>query len=106
VTDFEGDLDPLDALVGRLIPSDSSVGASELGMAADLRQRLPDVDRLLERVDFRSLSTVEQDAWLLRLERQGDSTFEALIALTHELYYSDPASWQSIGYTTRIPGRP
>jgi hypothetical protein len=106
VTHSERTDDSLDALVGRLIPRDESVGANELGISEELRRRLPDVDRLLDRVDFHALSAVEQDAWLLRVEGERDPTFEALVSLAHELYYANPASWQSIGYTTRIPGRP
>jgi hypothetical protein len=106
VTQPKDSLDPLDALLDRLIPSDESVGASELRLGEELRRRLPDVARLLEQVDFLAYSTVERDAWLTRLERERDPTFDALLALAHELYYSNPASWQSIGYTTRIPGRP
>jgi hypothetical protein len=106
VTHPQGSLAPLETLLDRLIPSDESVGANELSLGEELRRRLPDVDRLLDQVDFDGLSPVEQDAWLLRLERERDPTFEALLSLAHELYYSNPASWQSIGYTTRVPGRP
>jgi len=98
--------DPLEAILKRLIPSDESVGANKLGLGEELRRRLPDVDRLLSQVDFDGLSPAEQDAWLLRLDRERDPVFEALVSVAHELYYSNPASWQSLGYTTRIPGRP
>jgi hypothetical protein len=106
VTNLQPDFDALDAFLRRLIPSDESVGANEMGMGEELRRRLPHLDRLLEQLDFQTLSPVEQDASLLRLERQSEPTFEALVALVHELYYANPSSWQSIGYTTRIPGRP
>jgi hypothetical protein len=106
VTHPKDSLDPLESLLDRLIPSDESVGANELRLGEELRRRLPDVDSLLGQVDFNGLSPAEQDAWLLRLEQEGDPTFEALLPLAHELYYSNPASWRSLGYTTRIPGRP
>jgi hypothetical protein len=106
VRDPTGSLDPLESLLDRLIPSDESLGANELRLGEELRRRLPEVDGLLSQVDFSRLSPAEQDAWLLRLEQGRDPTFEALLSLVHELYYSNPASWQSLGYTTRIPGRP
>lgn len=102
----QSSVDPLEILLDRLIPRDESAGASDLRLGDELRRRLPDVTRLLDRVDLRGLSPIEQDARLLRLERERDPIFEALIVVAHELYYSNPASWQSIGYTTRIPGRP
>jgi hypothetical protein len=100
------DHDSVEAVIRRLIPSDESIGADELAIGDEVRGRLPGLDRLLARIDFQAWSSVEQDAWLLCLERDGDPTFAALVSLVHELYYSNPASWHSIGYTTHLPGRP
>jgi hypothetical protein len=106
MTRAQADNDSLEALIRRLIPSDESIGVDELAIGDHVRRCLPGVDHLLGRIDFLALSPVEQDAWLLRLEREGDPTFAALVSLVHELYYSNPASWHSIGYTSHIPGRP
>ena len=95
MTHPKGSLDPLETLLDRLIPSDKSVGANELRLGEEVRRRLPDVDRLLGQINFGGLSPTEQEALLLNLERNGDPTFEALVSVAHELYYSNPASWHS-----------
>ena len=96
----------LDAILDRLIPADSTPGAADFGLATQIRERVPDLDELLERLgSFAALSPPEQDAVLRQLDDERDPIFESLVVTVHKLYYSDPRSWPLVGYTTHLPGR-
>jgi hypothetical protein len=99
-------VEPLDTILDRLIPADSTAGAADFGLAAQIRERVPDLDDLLERLaSFAALSLPEQDALLRQLDDERDPIFESLVVTVHELYYADPRSWPLVGYTTHLPGR-
>jgi hypothetical protein len=100
-------VDPLDALLARLIPTDETPGAAEVQLGDEVRRRVPDLETLLARLgDFSRLSSAEQDAVLAALDSSGDPLFAAVVVAAHELFYANPLSWSGVGYTTRLPGRP
>jgi hypothetical protein len=96
-------IEVLDALLDRLIPADDTPGAVDLALGALVRDRVPNLDNLLERLgSLTMLSPHEQDAMLRGLEDEGDPIFVSLVVTVHELYYADHRSWPSVGYTTKI----
>ena len=100
-------IEPLDAILDRLIPADEMPGALDLALGPKVRDRVLDLDHLLERLaSFATLSPPEQDALLRKLDDQADPIFASLVVTVHELYYADHRSWPSVGYTTNVPGRP
>ncbi len=94
------------ALLDRVIPAEDGPGAVECGLAAAVRSRDPDLDDLLSELSgFENLTVGEQDAVLARLDAPG-AAFRRFVELAQEVYYADPRSWPSIGYTSNVPGRP
>ena len=103
----EQPIEPLDAILDRLIPADETPGALDLALGPLARDRVPELDNLLERLgSFPSLSPDQQDAMLRGLDEEGDPIFQSLVVTVHELYYADCRSWPSVGYTTHLPDRP
>lgn len=101
------DIGALEAVLDRLIPADDISGAVGCGLAAIVQQRIDDFEPLLLRLrGFENLEPAAQDAALRTLEEEADSAFAALVDLAHTAYYADPSSWQALGYTTNVPGRP
>jgi hypothetical protein len=100
-------VEPLEAILDRLIPPDETPGATAFELAPRVRRNLPQLELLLERLGgFAELSAEEQNEVLRTLDAEGDPVFSRLVATAHELYYADPRSWPSLGYTTHLPGRP
>jgi hypothetical protein len=100
-------LEPLEAMLDRLIPPDETPGATAFELGPRVRRSVPDLDLLLERMSgFAALTVEEQNAVLRTLDREGDPVFATLVVTVHELYYADPRSWPSLGYTTHLQGRP
>jgi hypothetical protein len=100
-------VEPLEAILDRLIPPDETPGATAFALEPQVRRNVRDLDLLLKRIDgFGELSVEEQDAVLRTLDREGDPVFATLVVTVHELYYADPRSWPSLGYTTHLQGRP
>ena len=100
-------LDTLSALLDHLIPRDDAPGARDLLTASQVRARVPKLDRLLAGLgDFPRHPMQEQDRVLRQLESSQNAVFLALVDAVHELYYGDHRSWQGVGYTTHLPGRP
>jgi len=106
-SDDAAQVDPLDAILDRLIPADEMPGALDLALGPKVRDRVLDLDNLLERLaGFATLSPPEQDALLRKLDDQADPILASLVVTVHELYYADHRSWPSVGYTTNLPARP
>jgi hypothetical protein len=103
----ERPIEPLDAILDRLIPADETPGAVDLALGSLVRDRVPGLGNLLERLEsFPRLSPDQQDAMLRSLEEEGDPIFQSLVVTVHELYYADRRSWPGVGYTTNLPDRP
>src|SRR4051794_8986864 len=105
-TDDNEPVEPLEAILDRLIPADESPGATAFALGPQVRRNVPKLDLLLKRMgDFAKLSVEEQDTVLGKLDHEGDPVFAALVVAVHELYYADPRSWAGLGYTTHLQGR-
>jgi len=125
----------LRAAMDRIVPEDEFPSASQAGgmnfidqlFATDLAQRVPDLQRLLDRIEttaitshtgqsFEVLNTEQQDALLSSFTESPDrdmrSLFNWFVDLVTESFYADPAnggnanavSWKMIGYEPRVPG--
>ena len=106
-SDEGAQVEPLDAILDRLIPADEMPGALDLALGPEVRERVLGLDHLLERLgSFATLPPLEQDALLRTLDDEGDPVFASLVVTVHELYYADHRSWPGVGYTTNLPGRP
>ena len=100
-------LEPLDAILDRLIPADEMPGALDLALGQKVRDRVLDLDNLLQRLaSFAALAAPDQDALLRKLDEEADPVFASLVVAVHELYYADHRSWPSVGYATNLLGRP
>jgi hypothetical protein len=103
----EQPIEPLDAILDRLIPADETPGAVDLALGPVARERVPELGKLLERLgSFPRLSPDQQDAVLRSLDEERDPIFQSLVVTVHELYYADRRSWPCVGYTTNLPDRP
>jgi hypothetical protein len=102
-----GGITTLVGVLDRLIPSDAAPGASDLLTESQLTGRVPALRAFLNELgDFSLLPPNEQDTILHQLDASFHPVFASLVEAAHELFYADPHSWPSLGYTTNIPGRP
>jgi hypothetical protein len=100
-------MEPLDAILDRLIPSDDTPGAAVLNLAPHACRQVADLDLLVARLaGFEALTMDDQETVLQGLDDERDPIFAALVTTVHELYYADHRSWPALGYTTHLPGRP
>jgi hypothetical protein len=115
------DVPRLAVVVDTLIPADDAPGAIATGadryvLAQLLGESAADAAMVgdgLDRIgDIAATPEYERAAALARFE--DEPFFARLVELAHEGFYSDPAnggndgaaSWQMLGYSSRVPGRP